>query len=135
MGNKTRILLVEDEIITASSLKLWLEKAGYSVCPLATRGDQAIQLAMTEKPDVILMDVHLAGRLNGIETARIILESLDAKIIFLTGYHDEELVSQLNTLKPIGYVIKPVSVKQITALLETSLLNTPVNLSSKTVTR
>ncbi len=118
MAGQTRILLVEDEVITASSLKMGLEKAGYSVCPLATRGDRAIEIAIAEKPDVILMDVNLVGALNGIETAKEIQKSLQTKIVFLTGYHDDEVVSQINDLNPLGYIVKPVSVERIRHILD-----------------
>ncbi|MBT3229067.1 MAG: response regulator [Candidatus Marinimicrobia bacterium] len=118
MADKARVLLVEDEVITATSLKLELEKAGYYVCPLATRGDKAIKIALVEKPDVVLMDVNLAGNLNGIETAQTILETLDTKFIFVSGYHDDELVKKINTLNPLDYVIKPVSVERIMGVMD-----------------
>ena len=118
MKSQIRILLVEDEVITASALKLGLESAGYAVCPLATRGGKAIKIAAEEKPDIILMDVNLPGSLNGIETARAILKTFDTKIIFLTGYHDDEIIAQINTLKPLGYIIKPVSVQRIRDILD-----------------
>jgi len=121
MVEQTRILLVEDEVITASSLKLGLEAAGYGVCPLATRGERAIKIAAEEKPDVILMDVNLPGSLNGIETARVILKTLNAKILFLTGYHDDDVIAQINSLNPLGYVIKPVSVERIRDILDANL--------------
>ncbi|MCF7921922.1 MAG: response regulator [Candidatus Marinimicrobia bacterium] len=118
MVAKTRILLVEDEVITASSLKLGLEKAGFDVCPLATRGSKALKIATEEKPDVVLMDVNLPGGMNGIETAQAILEIVDTKIIFLTGYHDDHLITQINTLNPLGFIIKPVSVERIRDILD-----------------
>ena len=118
MTDQTRILLVEDEVITASSLKMGLESAGYRVCPLATRGDLAIKIALSEKPDAILMDVNLAGKLNGIETAKAILKSLQTKIIFLTGYHDDEIISQINALNPLGYLVKPVSAERVRDILD-----------------
>jgi len=116
--DKTRVLLVEDEVITATSLKMGLEILGYSVCPLATRSDRAIKLAETENPDVVLMDVNLPGGVNGIETARAILKLIDTKIVFLTGYHDDEIISEINALAPLGYLVKPVSVEHIRELLE-----------------
>jgi len=118
MANQTRILLVEDEVITASSLKMGLEKAGYSVCPLATRGEKAIKIAALEHPDVILMDINLPGGLNGIETAQAILKTSDSKIIFLTGYQDDEIIEKINALNPLGYLVKPVSIERICNILD-----------------
>lgn len=116
--SKLKLLIVEDEVITASSLKMGLEELGYDVCPLATRGQRALDIAADEKPDIILMDVNLPGGLNGIETAQRIKETLDSKILFLTGYHDDDVISKINALKPLGYFVKPVSAARIKDLLD-----------------
>lgn len=121
MGKKTKLLLVEDEVITASSLKMGLEELGFEVCPLATRGDKALALAASEKPDVVLMDVNLPGGMNGIETAKKILEVLDTNILFLTGYHDDDVISKINALNPLGYFVKPISAGRIKDMLDEKL--------------
>lgn len=118
MAEKLRILLVEDEVITASSIKMGLEFAGYEVCPLATRGSKALEIAAEQNPDVVLMDVNLPGGMNGIETAQEILKTIETKIIFLTGYHDDAVIAQINTLNPLGYIVKPVSIERIRQMLE-----------------
>ena len=118
MAKKLKLLLVEDEVITASALKLGLEKHGYRVCPLATRGDRAISIAKKEEPDVILMDVNLPGKMNGVETAVKIQTFLDAEILFLTGYHDDGIIAKINALNPLGYLVKPVSAQRIHDLLD-----------------
>jgi DNA-binding NarL/FixJ family response regulator len=119
--NKIKILLVEDEVITASSLKMGLEDLGYEVCPLATRGQRALDIALKEKPDVVLMDVNLPGGLNGLETAKQLQERLETKVLFLTGYHDDDVISKINALNPIGYFVKPVSAARIKDLLDKCL--------------
>ncbi len=121
MADKTRVLLVEDEVITASSLKMGLEELGFHVCPLATRGDRAIELATREKPDVILMDVNLPGDLNGIEAAAKIQELVETKILFLTGYHDDDIIAKIKALNPLGYFVKPISAERIKEMLEENL--------------
>lgn len=121
MRKSLKILLVEDEVITASALKMGLEQLGYQVCPLATRGDRALQIANAEKPDVILMDVNLPGNMNGIETAEKILALFETKILFLTGYHDDGIIAKINALNPIGYFVKPVSALRIKDLLDKHL--------------
>lgn len=118
MTKKLKILLVEDEVITASALKMGLEQLGYQTCPLATRGDLAISLAKAEKPDVILMDVNLPGKMNGIEAAEKILSFFETKILFLTGYYDDDIIAKINALKPLGYFVKPVSAQRIKDLLD-----------------
>lgn len=117
---KTKILLVEDEVIAASSIKMGLEELGYEVCPLATRADRALELAESEQPDIILMDVNLPGGRDGIETAAQIMSRQDVKIMFLTGYHDDEIMRRISELNPLGHLIKPVSAPRIHSLLEKS---------------
>ena len=118
MTQKLCILLVEDEVITATSIKMGLEKAGYDVCPLATRGSRAIAIAREKQPDIILMDVNLPGGMNGIEAAREILRTQETRIVFLTGYHDDDVTNQVKDLNPLGYVIKPVSIERIKKIIE-----------------
>ncbi len=121
MVKAKRVLLVEDEVITASSLKMGLEELGLYVCPLATRGDTALRIAEQEKPDVVLMDVNLPGKMNGIETAALIMATIDTKILFLTGYHDDEVIAKINALNPLGYFVKPVSAERIKEKLDECL--------------
>ena len=116
-----KLLLVEDEVITASSLKMGLEELGYEVCPLATRADRALTIAEAEKPDVVLMDVNLPGGMNGLEAAAKILSMIDTKILFLTGYHDDDVIGKIKALNPLGYFVKPVSALRIKAMLDERL--------------
>jgi len=118
---KKKVLLVEDEVISASALKMGLEDLGFYVCPLATRGDHAIAIALEEKPDVILMDVNLPGVLDGIQTAKKILESLETNILFLTGYHDDDVITRIMALNPMGYIVKPISAERIKEVLDDKL--------------
>ena len=118
---KKKILLVEDEVITASSLKMGLEELGFLVCPLATRGQRAVDIAERECPDVILMDVNLPGGMNGLEAARKIQDLITTKILFLTGYHDDDVINKINALNPLGYFVKPVSAQRIKDLLDERL--------------
>jgi len=119
--SKLKILLVEDEVITASSLKMGLEDLGFYVCPLATRGQRAVDIALAEKPDIVLMDVNLPGGMNGIEAAKTIQDSIKTNILFLTGYHDDDVIAKINALNPLGYFVKPVSALRIKDLLDERL--------------
>ncbi|MCF6237404.1 MAG: response regulator [Candidatus Marinimicrobia bacterium] len=121
MTEPKKVLLVEDEVITASSLKMGLEELGYLVCPLATRADRALIIAEQEHPDVVLMDVNLPGGMNGIDTAKKILELMDTKILFLTGYHDDDVIARINAIKPLGYLVKPISALRIKDMLDKHL--------------
>ncbi len=84
--SKAKVLIVEDEIITAAALRNELQDLGYSVCSLATSGEKAIKTAEQEKPDVVLMDIKLKGEIYGFETAREIHSRFGIKIIYMTCY-------------------------------------------------
>src|SRR4051794_11002030 len=81
-----RILIVEDERIVQFDLQMRLERMGYSVVGLASRGDEAVARAMELKPDLVLMDVNLEGTMDGIEAARRIRAEKDVRIVYLTAY-------------------------------------------------
>jgi len=112
------ILLVEDEAITALSLKLGLEKRGYAVeNPVAT-GEAAIKNIEDSPPDAIIMDIRLAGPLDGIETAKIILGKYSIPIIFTSGYNDVTILDRIKDLETEAYLHKPVSVNDICDVLD-----------------
>ncbi len=113
-----RILLVEDEVVIARCLAVELERAGYVVCGRVTKGEAAIAAVKKDRPDVILMDIRLAGDLDGVETARRILSSAPIPIIFMTGYSDSEVVDRAKGLNPLGFLFKPIRVERIESLLE-----------------
>ncbi|MBN2001628.1 response regulator [candidate division KSB1 bacterium] len=107
------ILIVEDEALTALYLKLELERAGYRVCNTVATGEEAILCATKDQPDIILMDIRLAGNINGIEAAQTIRSNNDVPIIFMTGYHEEKLRERAKPLNPLGYFIKPVGLSEL----------------------
>ena len=72
MDHKTRILIVEDDMIIAANIGLQLTNLGYEVTGLESRGEEAVHHALETKPDIILMDIQLKGKLNGIEAAKSI---------------------------------------------------------------
>jgi CheY-like chemotaxis protein len=112
-----KFLIVEDETLIAYQLKKSLTRAGYEVCGTVGVGEQAVELARKERPDVILMDIRLLGAMDGIETARQIRTFLSAALIFTTGYMAPELKARASALQPIAYLSKPVDVQEIRASL------------------
>jgi len=103
-----RILIVEDEIIVTTVIEKILQKIGCSVCGTATSGEVAIKLALEHKPDLVLMDITLAGKMNGIEAGQGIVAELGIPIIFMTGYGDDDTIALAKTVSPGAYLIKPV---------------------------
>jgi CheY-like chemotaxis protein len=102
-SKKPRILVVEDEALVAENIKEFLESSGYRVSDVVYSGEEALQKMSGGRVDLILMDVRLAGKMNGIETALLIHETLDKiPVIFLTAYA-EELNPKIYNISPLLY--------------------------------
>jgi two-component system, response regulator PdtaR len=101
-----RILVAEDETIIRLDLREILERAGFEVCAEARDGEEAVQLALSEEPDLAILDVKMP-RLDGIEAARRILGERPIPIVILTAYGQEELVSRAVEAGVFGYLVKP----------------------------
>ncbi len=111
------ILIVEDEAITAMLLKRGLEKAGFSVfVPIAT-GEAAVEIAKTNYFNLILMDINLADRMDGIEAAESIRRFSDTPIIFMTGYRDDAIVDRAMHTNPAAYLVKPVALDDLLPII------------------
>ncbi len=95
MRSKT-ILIAEDEGIVARDIQATLERLGYSITGTAASGEEAVNMARYNHPDLVLMDIVLKGSIDGIEAARHIRDELDIPVIYLTAYADEETVSPPN---------------------------------------
>jgi CheY-like chemotaxis protein len=104
-----RALIVEDEIICAINLEADMHALGFDICELAANGQQASMLAMSNQPDVVLMDINLEGGREGIEVARWLREVCEAPIVFVTGYIDRDTVERIHQQVPGTRVLpKPV---------------------------
>jgi AmiR/NasT family two-component response regulator len=101
-----RILVAEDETIIRLDLRELLERAGFEVCAEARDGEEAVELARSEQPDLAIMDVKMP-RVDGIEAARRILGERPIPIVMLTAYGQEELVSRAVEAGVFGYLVKP----------------------------
>ena len=101
-----KILIAEDETIIRLDLRDLLVRAGHEICAEAKDGEEAVALALSEEPDLAIMDVKMP-RLDGIEAARRILEERPIPIVMLTAYGQEELVSRAVEAGVFGYLVKP----------------------------
>lgn len=110
-----KILIVEDEMIIAADISLQLSKVGYEVVGIHTKGEDAIITAKSNPPDLILMDIMLAGDIDGIETAELI-ENIP--IIFLTSNADDATFQRAIKTKPYGFIAKPFQLEQFTRTLQ-----------------
>ncbi len=102
----SKILVVEDERITAEDIKSGLESAGYQVPAMVSTGEEAVEKAGEFKPDLVLMDIKLKGKMDGIEAAGQIKLLYDIPVIYLTAYSDEYTVQRAKITEPSGYLIK-----------------------------
>lgn len=112
------ILIVEDEGVVALSLQALLTKMGYTVVGIAVTGKEAIALATDKKPDVILMDIHIKGDIDGIQTTEKINETMDIPVIFVTAYADDETVKRAIKTRSHSYLVKPYNPRELYSNIE-----------------
>jgi two-component system, cell cycle sensor histidine kinase and response regulator CckA len=115
------ILVVEDERIVARDIQRSLLDLGYSVPVTAASADQAIQQATEHCPDLVLMDIRIKGRRDGIETASILRERFDVPIVYLTAFADEATLERAKATEPFGYLLKPVRASELRSTVEIAL--------------
>jgi len=118
---KADILIVEDEQIVAKDIEQNLKKLGYNTVGIASVGEDAIKKAEKEKPDMVLMDIMLKGKMTGIEAAKHIRENFDIPVIYLTAYADEDTLEQAKITEPHGYIIKPFKEIDLKTTIEIAL--------------
>jgi two-component system, response regulator PdtaR len=114
-----RILIAEDETIIRLDLRDLLVRAGYEVCAEARDGEEAVELARSERPDVAIMDVKMP-KLDGIEAARRILHERPIPIVMLTAYGQEELVARAVEAGVFGYLVKPFREQDLLPAIRTA---------------
>ena len=116
-----KVLIVEDERVVALHLKHQLLRLGYQVPAIATSGDQALKQIGDHRPDAILMDIHLEGDVDGIETSARIPVELQIPVIYLTAYSEEPTLERARLTKPYGYLVKPFSEQELHATIQMAL--------------
>ena len=116
-----RILIVEDESIIALDIKTSLKHAGYAIAGVASSGKEAIALAHSEQPDLILMDIRLQGLMDGIEAAHQIHEQQSCPIVFLTAHTDSQTLDRAKLTDPFGYLTKPFEDHSLITTIEIAL--------------
>lgn len=123
MISKT-VLIVEDDLIIAKSIRSLLEEKGFEVSAIASSGKQAIEEVKVRKPDVILMDIELKGNIDGITTARTILKNVRIPIIFVTDATDDLVFENAKEVQPISYITKPFNDTDLYRAVELALSST-----------
>ena len=113
-----KVMVVEDERIVALHLKQQLTRLGYSVPAMATSGERALRQIVEIQPDVVLMDIHIEGALDGIATAGQIPPDLQIPVIYLTAYSEDMTLDRARGTRPYGYLVKPFSERELHASIQ-----------------
>jgi PAS domain S-box-containing protein len=113
-----RIFIVEDEAIVADDIKETVISLGYGVAGTAKSGESAIRNIAVTKPDLVLMDIHLSGKMDGVETAGEIHKIADIPVIYLTAYADKALLDRAKLTEPYGYLVKPYDERELQSVIE-----------------
>lgn len=138
MGNqapKTRILVVEDEIVVSEDLQQRLVALGYEVAGAADTADEAIGLAARVRPDVALMDIMLHGRPEGIDAAERLRGEMGIPVIYLTAHSDSATLQRARLTDPEGYIVKPFDDTQLKVAIEMAPLRHEMERKARRVAR
>ncbi len=129
MRPAARILIVEDEAVVAMDIRAQLEGLGYDVVGTAASAARGIELARVKAPDLILMDIQLAGERSGIEAADEIRHALNVPVVFLTAFADSVTLSKAKEVSPYGYIVKPFDEQDLKTAIEIALSRSAVERS------
>ena len=116
-----KVLVVEDERIVAEDIRRSLQNLGYDILAVVSSGEKAFQKIAEERPDLVLMDIVLKGKMDGIEAAKLIRTQFNIPIVYLTAYADEKLLHRVKATEPYGYILKPFEDKELHTVIEMAL--------------
>ncbi|MEW6350379.1 MAG: sigma 54-interacting transcriptional regulator [Thermodesulfobacteriota bacterium] len=119
--DRARILVVEDDPVVSAVLKNRLARLGYEVCGVVSTGEEAVRVVGEILPDLIIMDIILAGELDGIQTSEAIRAQLDIPVIFATSYSDDQVLERAKLSDPFGYIVKPYGERELRITIEMAL--------------
>ncbi|HBC76665.1 MAG TPA: two-component system response regulator [Candidatus Wallbacteria bacterium] len=123
-----KLLVVEDEATSALIMKLFFGSLGYDIGEVAATGEEAVLRGIKEKPDIVFMDIQLAGKIDGIEAAEeIISQSKNTSIVFVTAYSDEETVARAKKLNPVDYILKPFNLNDLKKIIDSVVSGLQLN--------
>ena len=123
MAASPRIMIVEDDEIICNLITTLLERKGYVIAGQTGSGEEAIMMAADLEPDLVLMDIGLYGKMDGVASARFIFQLFHIPIVFLTAHCDDSLIERAKTAQPLGYILKPFTDKDLTSNVELAIYN------------
>jgi two-component system cell cycle sensor histidine kinase/response regulator CckA len=119
--SKPRILIVEDESVVALDIRYQLQALGYEVAGETRLAEEAEDLAVSLRPDLVLMDIHLGGQMDGIEAAGRVRARCQLPVVFLTAFAGDAVVDRAKEAQPYGYIVKPFDERELRTVIEMSL--------------
>jgi len=114
-------MIVEDEVVIALRLQKRLTSMGFDIKGLAYTGEEAVEKAKRLRPDLILMDIMIPGKLDGIAAAKIVKAELGIPVVFLTAFAEDKIIKRAKKAEPYGYILKPFQDREIKAAIEVAL--------------
>ncbi|MDX2225508.1 MAG: response regulator [Verrucomicrobiae bacterium] len=121
MNKPLQVLVVEDQLIVAEDIRTTIHNFGYETCHVASNGEEAISAVKDHRPDLVLMDIRLDGKMDGIEAARIIHEKYDIPSVYITGNADDATLERISGFDGYGCIIKPFQERQLRATIQMAL--------------
>jgi two-component system, response regulator PdtaR len=112
------VLVVEDEFLIANLLSAMVTDVGMKVCGLADNVETAIELAVQHRPDVVLMDVRLKGKRDGVDAGFAVHEKVGSAIVYVTGSREPANIARINSDHPAAVLIKPISFEELADTLK-----------------
>ncbi len=113
-----KILIIENEFLIAEDLKVILQSAKFNIIGIADRYSVALDLFQENHPDIIISDIVIKGKINGIETVKDLLRIKHIPVIFITAYTNDDIINQLANIRDIFYITKPFSDVQVIATVK-----------------
>ncbi|HEX2868254.1 MAG TPA: response regulator [Ignavibacteriales bacterium] len=119
--DKEKVLVVEDEAIVALDIKFRLQSLGYQIQAVVSNGDDCLKEIKQNRPDLILMDIVIKGKYDGVTLASMIREEYKIPIVYLTAHSDEATIDRAKKTSPYGFIIKPFDLKDLRTTIEIAL--------------
>jgi PAS domain S-box-containing protein len=119
--SQAQVMIVEDERIVAEDIRRSLENIGYGISSIVSSGEKAIDEAKEKSPDLVLMDIVLKGKIDGIEAAGKIRSRFNIPVVYLTAYSDDIILERTKITEPFGYIIKPFNERELHINIEIAL--------------
>jgi CheY-like chemotaxis protein len=119
--NRSRLLIVEDEAIVAADIAIRLGQLGYEVVGSAASGAEAVAMAGQTGAELVLMDIHLQGAMDGITAAHELRDRFGLPVVFLTAYGEGATFERAKAAEPFGYILKPFEDRELRIVVEMAL--------------